>query len=96
MIDHHNKKCYIVEISVPFYAFLDKCHDGKFQKYMPLCELMVHFGYDTKIFVCIVGSLGHVHKRFSSGLKLMGIPSSVAKSVAKYASVSAMIGSHII
>ena len=34
--------------------------------------------------------------RFTSGVRILGIPNVVAKSLAKYASVSAMIGSHII
>ena len=51
----------------------------------------------TRIFfVLIVGSLGNVHRRFTSGVRMLGIPNVLAKSLAKYAFVSAMIGSHII
>ena len=96
LFDHLNKKCYIIEVSVPFDAFIDKCYETKFQKYVPLYELLALSGFDTKIVVLIVGSLGHVHYQFTSGLKMLGIPNSVARSVAKYVSVSAMIGSHII
>ena len=96
LIDYALKKCFIIEISVPFDTFINDCYEGKFQKYVPLFELLALSGYDAKIIVLIVGSLGHVHKRFTSGLKMLGIPNSVAKSLAKYASVSAMIGSHII
>ena len=96
LIDHELKKCFIVEISVPFDAFIDDCYEAKFQKYIPLFELLVLSGYDAKIIALIVGSLGHVHSRFTSGLKMLGIPNTVVKSLAKYASVSAMIGSHII
>ena len=51
------------------------------------------------MYVCMnvcIASLGHVHRRFTSGVRMLEIPNVVAKSLAKYASVSAMIGSHII
>ena len=96
VIDHTLKKCFIVEISVPFDAFIEDCYEGKFQKYVPLFELLALSGYDAKIIVLIVGSLGHVHRRFTTGVRVLGIPNVMAKSLAKYASVSAMIGSHII
>ena len=36
LIDHALKKCFIVEISVPFDAFVEDCYEGKFQS-MSLC-----------------------------------------------------------
>ena len=42
----------------------------------------------------IVGSLGHVHKRFRSGLRKVGIPGYETKFLANYCSISAIIGSH--
>ena len=44
----------------------------------------------------IVGSLGSVHCRFESGLMLISIPTAKAKRIAKYCSVSVIIGSRII
>ena len=82
LIDYAQKKCFIVEVSVPFDACIDDCYEGKFQKYVPLFELLALSGYDAKVVVLIVGSLGHVHhNRFTSGLKMLGISSSVAKSL---------------
>ena len=96
LIDRVLKKCFIVEISVPFDAFIDECYETKFQKYIPLFEVLALSGYEAKIVVLIVGSLGHVHSRFTSGLKMLGMSNVIVKSLAKYSSISAMIGSHII
>jgi hypothetical protein len=50
-----------------------------------------------EVVVLLVGSLGLVHKRFVSGLNLLGVsPIRRVKGIAKYCSVSATIGSRII
>ena len=96
LIDHANMKCFILEVSCPFDAFIEDCYNAKFQKYQSLCDLLTVCGFDCKILVFVIGSLGHVHHRFRSGLKKLGIPSRVAKAIAKYASISAMIGTNIV
>ena len=96
LIDHENMKCFILEVSCPFDAFIEECYNTKFQKYMPLCDMLTICGFDCKILVFVIGSLGHVHYRFCSGLRKLGFPIRVAKAVAKYTSISAMIGTNII
>ena len=75
-------------------AHMGKKYEHKFQKYFPLSLEISQLGYSTKIVVLIVGSLGFVHSRFVSGLKLCGISRAEAKYLANYCSLSCTIGSH--
>ena len=50
VIDNALKKCFIVDISFPFDAFIEDCYEGKFQKYVPLFELLALSGYDANFF----------------------------------------------
>ena len=95
VVDRENKKCTIIEVSIPFDAFLDECYQTKFDKYMPLCLEIQKVGFDCRIYVLVIGSLGSVHTRFVSGLQRCGVPRHKAKGIARYASVSAMMGSRI-
>ena len=92
-IDHSNSSAFIVEVALPYDSFIDTCYQQKFNKYMPLCLALSEAGFSTKIIVLVLGSLGHVHRRFISGLKLLGISSQQSKALAQYTSNSAMIGS---
>ena len=51
-------------------------------------------GYRSKIFVFIIGSRGHVHRRFVSGLKNIGFSLTESEYLAKYLSISVIIGSY--
>jgi hypothetical protein len=86
----------LVEVAVPFDAFVDDCYASKFNRYFPLCQKIADTGYQCRIIVLIVGSLGNLHNRFANGLRLTGICGRRARAIAKYCSVSAMIGSRII
>ena len=50
-------------------------------------------GYKTSMGALIYGSLGHVHKLCVRGLQIAGLNKSKAKQLAKYCSISAVIGS---
>ena len=91
VIDHAIKTCLIAEVSVPFDVFVNDCYQSKFNLYLPLCQVITEKGYDCEIIVFIVSSLGSVHCKFAGRLRLMGIPTGIAKC----SSVSAMIGSRI-
>ena len=93
LVDHRNSKAFIVEVSNPFDAFIENCYNHKFEKYMPLCLALCGLGFDTKIVVLVVGSLGTVHRRVVSGLCMLGLSKRQAKSLARYLAVSTMIGS---
>ena len=93
LIDHNNSKAFVIEISNPFDTFVEQCYQHKFNKYMPLCLLLNDAGFLTKIIVIVVGSLGTVHRRVVPGLTLLGLPKKTCKHLAKYMSISTMIGS---
>ena len=93
VVDTTNKRVTLVEISIPFDGFIDQCFQSKFDKYMPLCVEINNLGYRTETVVLVIGSLGNVHTRFISGLIKLGVSRVEAKFLAKYLSVSAIIGS---
>ena len=93
LIDHGHAVARIIEISNPFDTFLDQCYEHKFNKYSPLCERLSQSGFHTKIVVLVIGSLGTVHRRVVSGLTLVGLDKRRSKNLAKYLSMSVMIGS---
>ena len=93
IIDNAHKKAFIVEVSNPFDAFLQECFDHKFQKYLPLCFALADAGFESKIVVLIIGALGTVHKKVVTGLRMLGLSTRQSKSLARYLSVSVIIGS---
>merc|ERR1712240_480871 len=94
LIDDENKSVIISEISIPFDAFMGDCFQTKFDKYFPLCNEINELGYYTEIVVLVLGSLGHVHNKFASGLIKNNISKSEAKFLTRYCSVSAIMGSY--
>ena len=94
LIDREEQRATIVEIAVPFDAHIDICYKSKFEKYFPLSQELNNLGFKAEIIVLIIGSLGTVHFRFLSGLKKMNIPKAESKHLARYLSISAIIGSY--
>ena len=94
IINNNDKTAYIIEFSSPFDVFIGKCYEEKFSKYFPLSLEINECGYHTKIIVLIIGSLGHVHKKFTNGLKIIGFCNRDAKFTAKFYSNSIIIGSY--
>jgi hypothetical protein len=93
LVNHNLKLAFIIEVSHPFDAFIDICYKSKFDKYFPLCLAIQDLGYECKTIVLIIGALGIVHKHFVPGLKKLGFNNIVAKALARYISISSMIGS---
>ena len=93
MIDNENRKVFIIEVSVPFDAHMNLTYRHKFDKYIPLSLEVNNYGYHTQVIVLIVGSLGNVHSRFKSGLKIIGLPKYETNFLANYCSISAILGS---
>ena len=88
---------FIVEISCLYDAFVNTCSNTKFAYYQPLKELInVATPYSCKTMVLILGSLGTIHNRLASGLKMLGFPNRHCKAIAKYIGVRATIGSNIV
>ena len=49
-------------------------------------------GFRTEVIVLIIGSLGYVHKRFSTGLIKCGIPKHECKHLTNFYSISVIYG----
>ena len=96
VIDHSSNKCYLLEIAVPYDAFVNESYQAKFDTYLPICQRINELGFDCRIVVLIIGSLGSVHIRFVKGLQMLGLSARQAKSTARYCSTSAAIGSRLI
>ena len=94
IIDRTNSEVFLVEVAVPFDAFVDISFTSKFDKYMQLCLEINALGFSCRTVVLIIGSLGSVHRRVVPGLKMLGLPTYTAKWLAKYLSIGVMIGSH--
>ena len=63
-------KSFIFEISCPYDAFVNTCYNIDFAYYQLLNELInVATPYSCKTFVLIIGSLGTIHNKLTSGLK---------------------------
>ena len=94
-VNREERFCLIIEVAVPFDPFLNECYQSKFDKYLPLCQSIQELGYECKILIFVLGSLGSIHSRFVSGLRHAGIPPRRGRAIAKYCSIIAMIGSRI-
>ena len=72
---------------------MEHAFQGKYTKYQALINVITGLGYRCRFCVLIFGSLGHVYKSTVSGLKIAGMTMRKAKQIARYCSVSAVIGS---
>ena len=71
---------------------LEEAFLAKTLKYQPLKNEIENLGYNCKLLVFIFGSLGHVHRLVIRGLQMAGIPKPKAKTLAKFCSISVIIG----
>ena len=94
VVDQDTGEVYLVEVAVPFDAFIDQCYQTKFDKYTPLCLEINKCDYACRIIVIIIGSLGTVHNKVTSGLKIIGLSNGTSNWLAKYMSTSACLGSY--
>ena len=83
----------MVEVGCVFDLYMDQAFQEKYLKYQPLLQIITTFGYTCRYSVLIFGSLGHVHKCTTRGLRIAGMARKKTKQIAKYCSVSAIIGS---
>ena len=93
IINRETGELNLIEIAVSFDIHILETYQAKFDKYCPLCREINQLEFDTKVIVLIIGSLGHVHSKFISGLTKIGIDQKEAKMLTKYCSISAVIGS---
>lgn len=96
VVDEDNREVLILEVGCTFDHSLEEAFTTKMLKYQLLEQTISQLGYNCKLLVFIFGSLGHVHKLVVRGLQMAGLPKGRAKQLARYCSVSAIIGSRAI
>ena len=90
------REVFILEVGCTFDSSLEEAFLTKMLKYQQLVQTISQLGYSCKLLVFIFGSLGHVHKLVVRGLQMAGLSKKRAKQLARYCSVSAIIGSRSI
>ena len=93
VVDEASREVTILEVGCTFDYSLDEAFLTKVMKYQLLKDVIVQLGYKCKFLVFIFGSLGNVHKLVVRGMQMAGIPKPKAKALAKFCSISAIIGS---
>ena len=92
-VDISHRELLILEVGCVFDMYMGQAYHDKHSKYQPLLGIITSLGYRCRLSVLIFGSLGHVHKLTTTGLTIAGMTKSSAKQLAKYCSVSAVLGS---
>ena len=92
-VDEDCREVNIIEVGCTFDHSLEEAFLTKVLKYQQLKNAISQTGYQCKLIVLIFGSLGTVHKLVVRGLQMAGMPKPKAKALAKFCSVSAIIGS---
>ena len=82
-----------MEVGCAFDYSLEEAFFTKVVKYQSLKDAIIQLGYKCKLLVFIFGSLGNVHRLVIRGMQMAGIPKRKAKPLAKFCSISAIIGS---
>ena len=95
-IDEARREVVLLEVGCTFDFSLEEAFLTKQLKYQPLVQAITDMGYNCQLLVFIFGSLGHVHRLVVRGLRIMGLSKCRAKQLAKYCSVSSIIGSRCI
>ena len=93
VVDEDSREVTILEVGCAFDYSLEDAYLTKLLKYQPLRDIVVQLGYKCKVLVFIFGSLGNVHRLVVRGLQMAGLSKPRAKALAKFCSISAIIGS---
>ena len=92
-LDGDRRELLLLEIGCVHDLYMDMAFNDKILKYQPILAKLSDLGYQCKLVVLIFGSLGLVHNLVFSGLRLAGLSSRKSKQLAKFCSISAVIGS---
>ena len=96
VVDEGSREVLILEVGCTFDYSLEEAYLTKIVKYQQLKQTISQLGYRCTLLVFIFGSLGHVHKLVVRGLQIAGLSKRKAKQLARYCSISAIIGSRSI
>lgn len=96
VIDEDHREAFLLEVGCAFDSSLEEAFLTKQLKYQPLVQAIIQLGYKCQLIVFIFGSLGYVHRLVVRGLRIIGLTKCKAKQLAKYCSISSIIGSRCI
>ena len=96
VVNHLEKKCFIVEITVCYDLCLEYARNTKYEKYKSLVECLSKNGYDVELLILCFGSLGSVRNDAWKCLKRFTNDKTYVKDVLKWCSLSSIIGSNYI
>ena len=92
-LDRERREVLLLEIGCVYDLYMDIAFNNKIMKYQPILAKLSELGFQCKLVVLIFCGLGHVHNLVFSGLRLAGLSSRKTKQLAKFCSISAVIGS---
>ena len=95
-IDEAHREVVLLEVGCTFDSSLEEAFNTKQLKYQPLVQAITQLGYNCQLVIFIFGSLGHVHRLVVRGPRILGLTKCRAKQLAKYCSISSIIGSRCI
>ena len=93
VVNESRREVFILEVGCTFDHSLEEAFLTKMLKYQQLKQTISQLGYKCTLIGFIFGSLGHVHKLVVRGLQIAGLSKWKAKQLARYCSISAIIGS---
>ena len=96
VVNHLEKKCFIVEITVCYDLYLEYARNTKYEKYKSMVECSSKNGYDVELLILWFGSLGSVRNDAWKCLKRFTNDKTYVKDVLKWCSLSSIIGSNYI
>ena len=90
------KSCILVEVTVCYDLYMPLSYENKVHIYMPLVNVLKDQGYNTRLMVICIGSLGTVHKSVFNSLTFFSNDKDKVKKLIKWCSISAIIGANYI
>ena len=90
---YNNEKEFTLETGCCFDSCLEEAYLTKLVKYQSLVREISGSGYKCQFLVFISGSLGHVHTLVTRGPRIVGFSKMKPKQLARYCSISSIIGS---
>ena len=94
VVNHLEKKCFIVEITVCYDLCLEYARNTKYEKYKSLVEYLSRNGYDVELLIVCFGSLGSVRNDARKCLERFTNDKTYVKDVLKWCSLSSIVGSN--
>ena len=93
--DLKNKKCTIIEVTIPPDTNLEYAYINKQQKYMPLiCEMQeLYRMYTYHVVVITIGALGAVPKNLEENIRSLGIDNDRLQTLVNRLQKAALLGS---